>query len=110
MAFQKAFSLDDLWEGDMEVCDVGETEVLLVNIGGTVHAVQSICPHQEVDLVEGELEGGVLTCRMHLWQFDIESGKGINPDHAKIARYPVRVEGDDIWVDVEGIEPEFSKA
>ncbi len=105
MSFIKVCTLDDVWEGDMESFDVDGTSVLIVNLGeDNVQAVQSRCPHQDVDLSEGELCDKVLTCKMHLWQFDVCSGKGVNPSHAKIAQYPVRIEGEDIYVDVEGVE------
>lgn len=110
MAFKKACTLDDVWEGDMETVEVAGVEVLLVHVAGEgVHAVQSVCPHQEVDLVDGTLEGRVLTCAMHLWEFDVVAGKGVNPGHAEIAKYPVKVEGEDIYVDVDGIEPKFTQ-
>ena len=110
MAFKKACTLDDIWEGDMETFDVDGTEVLLVHVEGEgIHAVQAQCPHQEVDLVDGDLDGRVLTCMMHLWEFNVVAGKGVNPDHAEIAQYPVKIEGEDVLVDVEGIEPKHAK-
>ena len=110
MAFKKACTLDDIWEGDMETFEVDGTEVLLVHVKGEgIQAVQAQCPHQEVDLVDGELEGRVLTCMMHLWEFDVVEGKGVNPADVEIARYPVKVEGEDVYVDVEGIEPKHAQ-
>ncbi len=109
MAFTKVCSLDELWQGEMEVFEVVNTEVLLIHTeSGEVQAVQAICPHQEVDLVDGELEGEVLTCCMHLWQFNVTTGKGINPTHAELAKYPVKIDGQNILVDIEGIEPKFA--
>ncbi len=106
MAFERVTTLDDLWEGDMESFTVGGKEILLVHLdGGEVIATQAICPHQQIELVEGELAGATLTCRAHLWQFDLRTCKGINPTHAEIASFPVRVEGEDIYVDPEGDTP-----
>lgn len=111
MSFTKVCSLDDLWEGEMELYDVDGHEVLIIHgDGGYVRAVQGICPHQEIPLVEGTLQGKTLTCRAHLWQFDVEVGEGINPTGCKLAIYPSEIRDDDIYVDVEGIKPFYSAA
>lgn len=95
----------------MEMFEIDGHEILIVHgDGGYVQAVQGICPHQEIPLVEGTLQGKVLTCRAHLWQFDVIAGEGVNPTGCKLAIYPVEVRGDDIYVDVEGIEPHYAAA
>ena len=86
----------------MEVFEVGGREVLVIHLpGGEVRAIPSSCPHQEQPLVAGILEGTVLTCGAHLWQFDLATGKGVNPADCKLVLFPVKVEGDDVYVDVE---------
>lgn len=103
MAFQRVCSLDDLWQGEMEEFEVDGEEILLLHTeGGDIRAIPASCPHQETPLVEGELDGNALTCSAHLWQFDVISGKGINPDDAELCLFPVKVENDDIYVDVKG--------
>jgi toluene monooxygenase system ferredoxin subunit len=111
MAFKEVCKLDDLWEGEMQSFMVDGQEVLVIRAdGGLVQAVQGTCPHQEIPLVEGALQGRTLMCRAHLWQFDIGSGQSINPEGCRLSLYPVRVERDAIFVDVEGIEPFYSVA
>lgn len=107
MAFEKICTLDDVWENDMDVFTTKTgVEILVLGMdGGELRAVQSVCPHQEIELVEGEFDGKVLTCKAHLWQFDAETGLGINPKDCAIAHYPVKIEGDDVYVNVAGIEP-----
>jgi toluene monooxygenase system ferredoxin subunit len=109
MSFQKVCTLDDLWEGEMESYTVDGQEILLVCAeGGDIKAFQGICPHQDIPLVEGKFDGTKVICRAHLWQFDACTGKGINPDDCALAEYPVRIEGDDVLVRTEGIEPLFA--
>ena len=110
MAFKKICSLDDVWEGEMASFELDGHDVLIIHLdGGKVQAWQAVCPHQDIPLEEGTLEFGVLTCRAHLWQFDVATGCSINPTGCELAGYPVRVEGDDILVDVEGVAPKYAK-
>ena len=107
MAFEKICTLDDVWEGDMEAFETSDgTGVLIVYAtGGELTAFQSTCPHQEFELVDGKLEGHVLTCFAHLWQFDVRSGKGVNPTDCELAIYPTKIEDNDVYVDTAGIKP-----
>ena len=99
--YQKACELDEVWEGEMDVFEVGGTEVLIIHSpGGEVRAYSPICPHQDHPLIDGELENCVLTCSAHLWQFNVLSGKGINPTGVSLTNYPVEIKDDVIWVAV----------
>ena len=107
--FHHVCAVDDLWEGEMMEYDVHGTKVLLVHTaGGHFSAVQSRCPHQRVPLVEGELTGHVLTCRAHHWQVNARTGRGINPHHAHVALYPVKIEDGQVFVSVQGVAPRYS--
>ena len=38
--------------------------------------IERWCPHRQADLTRfGEIDDGVLTCSLHHWQFDLETGK-----------------------------------
>lgn len=85
-------TLDEIWEGEMMGVRVGETDVLLVNVGhGEIHAYDNRCPHAGSRLSEGHLSATKLQCAAHLWEFDVRSGQGINPRNCKLRRYPVKV-------------------
>lgn len=109
MAFAKVCLLDDLWQGEIMAAVAGDRHVLLIHTDdGTIVATQAVCPHQEAELSEGELCGRILTCRMHLWQFDVVTGKGVNPTHAELAQYPVKIHDGTVYVETDGIEPKFA--
>lgn len=81
----------DLWDGEMESFDVGDSEVLLLKVNGEIRAYDGICPHQSVSLVEGDLTNGVVSCRAHEWQFDALTGEGVNPRDTCLKAHEVRV-------------------
>jgi toluene monooxygenase system ferredoxin subunit len=99
-------TLDDVWEGDATAVEVGGHYVLVVNVADHgVRAYQGMCPHQELKLVDGIVDGRTLTCSGHLWDFDLLTGEGVNPKECRLAQYPVRLDGDDIYVSTDGVQP-----
>jgi toluene monooxygenase system ferredoxin subunit len=97
-SFVRAVSVKDLWVGEMRAVDVSGQRVLLVNVDGQVRAYLDRCPHRGLPLSEGRLEGAVLVCSQHGWQFDARTGGGVNPACAALTPIPARVEGDDVLV------------
>jgi toluene monooxygenase system ferredoxin subunit len=80
--------------------------ILLAHVGGRVCAYEDRCPHQAVRLSEGQLDRNLLRCAAHGWTFDLSSGFGVNPEQARLRRYEVRVDGDDVFVDLGEIREE----
>jgi toluene monooxygenase system ferredoxin subunit len=101
MSFQKVARLSELWSGEKVGLRVEGKRVLLVNVDGTVYAYEDKCPHLGVALSDGRLDGARLTCRAHHWEYDLCAGISINPATAKLRPVPVRLENDDVLVDIE---------
>jgi toluene monooxygenase system ferredoxin subunit len=101
MAFRPAMRADDLWTGEMAGVVIDDKPVLLIRVETGVRAYEDHCAHQRVKLSEGTLDGCVLTCRAHLWQYDVCTGKGVNPDSVSLRAYAVRITDGRIEVDVE---------
>lgn len=95
-------NIEELWEGDMAPVTVDGKPVLLVNVHGDVRAYENRCPHQQSNLDAGEFDGETITCWAHLWQFDADTGKGINPESACLTPYHCAVAEDGtIVVDID---------
>jgi nitrite reductase/ring-hydroxylating ferredoxin subunit len=73
-------------------------EIALFNCDGAFFALDNTCPHQGGPLGEGELAGTVVTCPWHEWHFDTRTGVNTDDATCKVASYPVRVEGNDVLV------------
>ena len=101
MGFQKVAKVQDLWSGEMISLEVNGERILLVNVENRMYAYADICPHQKSPLSEGTLTDKILRCGRHHWEFDVCSGSGVNPRNSCLKLFPVRVDGEDILVDVD---------
>ncbi len=80
---------------------VNGVEVLLCNVDGTIYAVEDVCTHDGAPLDQGELEGSCIVCPRHGARFDVTSGAALTlPAVLPLPTYPVRIEGDAVYVDV----------
>ncbi len=59
---------------------------------GAVFALEDRCPHRGGPLSEGIVHGRCVTCPLHDWVIELESGRAVPPDEGEVRRYPVRVE------------------
>jgi len=100
MTFHRAASLNDVWQGEMIGVRICGQAVLLVDAGNGICAYRDRCAHKGLPLSQGRLRGTVLACAAHGWEYDARTGCGINPASVELARLQVKVEGDDILVDV----------
>tara|TARA_B100000809_G_scaffold258744_1_gene302472 strand:- start:5300 stop:5983 length:684 start_codon:yes stop_codon:yes gene_type:complete len=80
-------------DGRLEV-NVGDRCLAAFDIDGEVLVIDGLCPHRSGPLIRGQLEGKVVTCPIHHWQFDLESGVSQDNPGAKVGTYEVRVEDD----------------
>lgn len=64
-----------------------------------VFAASNTCPHKGGPLSEGIVHGTSVTCPLHNWVFDLNTGEAQGADEGRIATYPVRIDGDRILLD-----------
>jgi nitrite reductase/ring-hydroxylating ferredoxin subunit len=96
----RAASLEELRKaGRMVVALNGHTVFLLAD-GDDVHAVDNRCPHMGFPLHRGSVSDGILTCHWHHARFDLCSGGTFDQWADDLRRFPVEIDGDDVYVDV----------
>jgi nitrite reductase/ring-hydroxylating ferredoxin subunit len=97
----RAASLAEVPTGRGKLTEVNGTRVVLARVGERVYACADTCSHRGGPLSEGKLSGARLTCPWHGWMYDVRSGQCLLPARGSaIATYPVRIEGDEIWIEV----------
>jgi nitrite reductase/ring-hydroxylating ferredoxin subunit len=78
-----------------------ETSIVLIRHGNMVAAYLDRCPHAHWPLSEGEIDGGVLHCSGHGWQFDIVTGGCLNAPAYCLKPFSVTLCGDRVLVEWE---------
>jgi nitrite reductase (NADH) large subunit len=72
---------------------------------GEWYATQNLCPHKrEMVLARGILgdQAGApkVACPLHKKTFDLQTGRCTSGEALEVTTYPVRVDGDDVWVEL----------
>jgi 3-phenylpropionate/trans-cinnamate dioxygenase ferredoxin subunit len=100
------------WIAACETDDVDPEDVIPFENGGNVYAVyrspddvfyatDGYCTHERERLCDGLVMDGVIECPKHNGRFDYTSGKAMGaPVIVDLRTYPVKVEGDTVFVDV----------
>lgn len=76
--------------GCIAVFRTGEAEVF---------AASNSCPHKGGPLSEGIVHGQKVTCPLHNWVFDLNTGQAEGADEGRIEVYAVRLEAGRILID-----------
>jgi 3-phenylpropionate/trans-cinnamate dioxygenase ferredoxin subunit len=77
------------------------SSIAIANVGGSFYAVDDTCTHQGCSLATGYLDGTTVTCLCHSSEFDVTTGAVLSgPAEDPLASYPVRIEGDDLQVEI----------
>ena len=98
--FTKVAQLKDVAPGTGAVVEAGEKKLAVFNIDGTVYAVENTCKHRGGPIGEGELSGSIVTCPWHGWTYDVRTGKKEGDPSIGLGCYQVKVEGDDVLVEI----------
>jgi nitrite reductase (NADH) small subunit len=100
----------------VRLCGVGEAPALgqvteaqaegigicLANVGGELSALDNWCPHRGGPLGQGWVEGQMVVCPWHSWNFHAKTGVAEYPENERVRVFPVRITGSEVLVDIEG--------
>jgi nitrite reductase (NADH) small subunit len=77
----------------------GDKTICVANVNGEISAMDNICLHRGGPLGEGVISKGKVVCPWHGWEWNPKTGEA-GPPGAKIAVYPVKIEGGDVLIEI----------
>jgi len=90
----------EMKEGQGKIVQAGGKAIALFKANGGFFAIDNACKHKGGPLGEGEVEGCVVTCPLHGWQYDVTSGECQTMPGQHVQTYKVVVEGGEVKIEV----------
>ena len=95
----KVLDLSALPRGEAALAVVNGEDVAIFRRGDEILAIGNTCPHQGGNLCDGYIEGDIVVCPLHGWEFDLRSGACMTVPGESVPRYEVTVEDGVIYVE-----------
>jgi nitrite reductase (NADH) small subunit len=86
--------------GNVMEAEVAGVAICLANVEGRLSALDNWCPHRRGPLGQGWIEGEAVVCPWHSWAFNTTTGIAEPPERAKVDIFPVKVENDEVLVNL----------
>jgi nitrite reductase (NADH) small subunit len=112
--------LEDFPEGSHRVVEVAGREIGIFNVGGELHGLPNVCPHQTGPVCEGKImtgslrstaatgwrpgwvhDGEVIVCPWHGLEYHVPTGQCMAFPHIRLRRYDVLVEDGEVVVRIK---------
>lgn len=87
----KAVDLGALPPGQAALVSVGGRDVAVFRRRDEIFALGNECPHQGGSLCDGWVEGDIVICPVHGWEFDMRSGACMTVPGERVPRYAATV-------------------
>lgn len=107
MAFVTVASMSDVPPGERIIVEVEDIWVAVFNVAGNLYAIEDQCTHdgeslaEEGDLLDAEGDNPRVECDRHGATFELKTGKQTFPASVPVQRFPVRVEGKDVQINIQ---------
>jgi len=100
MGFIRTIKLAELPSGTIREVSVEGKALAVANVDGKIYAINNACLHRGGPLGQGSLDGKVVTCPWHGWQFDVTNGKVIQNPAVGVDCYRTEIRGEDLFIEL----------
>jgi nitrite reductase (NADH) small subunit len=105
----------NLWTDILDVNDIPKLGARVVRHGSLniavfrnaddeIFALEDRCPHKGGPLSQGIVHGRKVTCPLHGWNIELDSGCAVAPDQGCAREFPIKLEAGRVWLDLSAAE------
>ncbi|MXX64344.1 MAG: Rieske (2Fe-2S) protein [Acidimicrobiia bacterium] len=80
--------------------EIGDGWAVVIRLGDTAYAYRNECLHQASPLSGGLVKDGIVTCPLHFWRYQVETGTKCGSPELGLEQYPIRIEDGIVSVDL----------
>jgi nitrite reductase/ring-hydroxylating ferredoxin subunit len=95
----KVLALSDVPPGKGVLVSVNGRDVAIFRRGTELLAIGNDCPHQGGSLCDGWVEGEIVICPLHGWEFDMRTGGCMTVPGESVPRYTATVEDGTVYLE-----------
>ena len=98
--FYKAGLSEEISDAKPKQMTIDNREFVIFRSGETFYTVENVCPHQHFGVFhQTGVVDGTITCPMHGWKFDLNTGKAI-AGSGRIRTFETKTEDGIVWVKI----------
>ena len=98
--WHRAAKNSDIADGAGQTVEISGHSIALFNLKGKFYAIDNHCLHRGGPLADGHVEGSMVTCPWHAWQFDVKTGECHTMPGEGQKSYKVKIENGEVYVDI----------
>lgn len=92
-------NVEDFEEEEMNLFTVESEEIIVSLVEDKFYAFSAICSHAYAEMINGDLDGHLVTCPLHFSEFDIRDGCPLDPPATEpLKTFDVLVEDNKVYV------------
>lgn len=93
-------NISDIPNFGKKAVSISGREILLINVKGSIYAVENECPHQGSPLSAAVVKDGYISCPRHGYRFNLTDGRCAEHPEFVLATFPVQLDGDSVLIDL----------
>lgn len=103
MKSYRVAEISEFDEGRRKLVEINGRSIALIQLNGTIHAIDNVCQHKGGSLIEGEICGSIIECPWHGWGYDLVSGECTYDPNVRQGIHSVTVKGNDVYITLNDV-------